>query len=65
MTNRERAIVMAYTKICMLTGENLKIFYDYAEEKLGRPVLDLHLALKSTWDELHIKSREDFVKLCK
>ena len=29
MTDTERAIVMAYTGVCMLTGDKLEIFYKY------------------------------------
>ena len=65
MTNRERAGVMGYTGIRMLTGDNMKYFYDYLEEILGRKVTPLHIRLKSTWKEIKDKSREDFVKLCK
>lgn len=56
---------MAYTGIRMLTGDNMKYFYDYLEEILGRKVTPLHIRLKSTWKEIKEKSREDFVKLCK
>lgn len=38
MTKQERAIVMAYTGIVMLTGNNLGIYYKYLEKILGRPV---------------------------
>ena len=38
MTDRERAIVMAYTGIVMLCGDKLDIFYEYVSEKLGRPI---------------------------
>ena len=38
MTNREKAIVMAYTGFVMLCGNQLSIFYEYIEELFGRPV---------------------------
>ena len=31
MTDREKAIVMAYTGIAMLTGEKFPIFHEYVE----------------------------------
>ena len=51
MTDRERAIVMAYTGVTMLVGDKLSVFYNYVSEKLGEPVYthdffekaDLHL----------------------
>ena len=38
MTDREKAIVMAHTGICMLTGDKFQIFHKYVEDILGRPV---------------------------
>lgn len=62
MTDRERAIAMAYTGTCFLQCEKLKIFYEYAEELLGRPVFSHELP--SLADELKERSRPDFIKLC-
>jgi len=61
MTNKEKAIVMAHTGICMLTGDKMKYFYEYLEELYGRPVYTheiLYLDIKE-------KSKKDFIKLCK
>ena len=51
MTDREKAVVMAYTGVVMLAGDKLKVFYDYVSEKIGRPVFThelptLHDAIK-------------------
>lgn len=35
MTDREKAIVMAFTGVTMLAGEKLEVFYKYAEELKG------------------------------
>ena len=35
MTKREATIIEAYTGICMLTGEDTKLVYDYASKLLG------------------------------
>ena len=61
MTNREKAIVMAHTGICMLEGEKLGVFYQYLNELYGRPVYT------HEWVTLDIKekSKPDFLKLCK
>ncbi len=61
MTNREKAIVMAHTGICMLEGEKLGVFYQYLNELYGRPVYT------HEWVTLDIKekSKPDFLQLCK
>ena len=64
MTDREKAIVSAYTGYAMLTGNKLCEFYKYLEEILGRPIMTHELAFKSVWDEIHEKSKPDFVAIC-
>jgi len=64
MTDREKAIVMAHTGICMLTGEKYGVFHKYIEDILGRPVYTHELAIQSISDEIKEKSRDDFIKLC-
>lgn len=32
MTDREKAIVMAYTGACMLAGDKFQIFHEYVKE---------------------------------
>lgn len=61
MTDREKAIVMAYTGIAMLTGNKLDIFYKYLSELYGRPVYTheiISLDVKN-------KAKQDFILLCK
>lgn len=61
MTDREKAIVMAYTGICMLEGEKLFEFYKYLEELYERPVYThefLTLDIKE-------RSEKDFMELCR
>lgn len=62
MTDREKAIVMTYTGVCMLTGDKFNIFHQYVDEILGRPVQTLELP--SLGDEIKNKSKLDFIKLC-
>ena len=62
MTDREKAIVMAYTGVAMLKGEKLNIFYKYIEEKLGRPVYTHELPYLE--DNIMAASHDDFMKLC-
>ena len=64
MTDKEKAIVMAHTGICMLTGEKYGVFHTYIEDIMGRPVYTHELAIQSISDEIKEKSRDDFIKLC-
>lgn len=64
MTDKERAIVMAYTGITMLKGDKLSIFHKYIEDILGRPVWTHELADRAVWEEIKEKSRKDFLDLC-
>lgn len=64
MTDSERAIIMAYTGVCMLEGDKLNIFYKYIEELLGYPVWTHELADRRLWDEIKEKSKSDFLALC-
>ena len=64
MTDREKAIVMAHTGICMLTGDKFQIFHKYVEDRMGRPVWTHEMALDSIADEIRAKSKDDFIALC-
>lgn len=61
MTDREKAIVMAYTGICMLEGEKLNKFYEYMNELYKRPVYT-HEFLTLNIKE---RSEKDFMDLCR
>lgn len=65
MTDKEKAVVMAHTGICMLTGEKFSIFHKYIEELMGRPVFTHELANAEMVNQITEKSKEDFLKLCK
>lgn len=62
MTDRERAIVMAYTGVVMLAGDKLDIFYKYVEEKIGEPILTHEVLLLG--DKIKKLAEEDFLSLC-
>lgn len=64
MTREECAIVMAYTGITMLSGEDFKIYHKYIEDIMGRPVWTHELANESVVEEIKKKSKYDFLKLC-
>ena len=62
MTDREKAIIMAFTGVAMLTGKKFSIFHKYIEDLLGRPVQTIELAFKE--QEIKEKSKADFLNLC-
>ena len=64
MTNKERAIISAYTGIAMLAGDKFSIFHKYIEDILGRPVWTHELADPAIWKEIKEKSKKDFLNLC-
>lgn len=64
MTDKERAIITAYTGITMLTGDKFSIFHKYIEDILGRPIWTHELADTSVWEEIKEKSKKDFLDLC-
>lgn len=64
MTKHECAIVMAYTGVCMLTGEDLGIFYKYVENIMGRPIYT-HEMCGAIANEIKQKSEIDFINLCR
>ena len=62
MTDREKAIVMAYTGVCTLQGDKLPVFYDYVEEIMGSRMDTLQMAILA--DEIKRKAEPDFIKIC-
>lgn len=65
MTDREKAIVMAYTGICMLNGDKFDIFRKYAEELMGGPVYTHVFGFGKFSEELKRRATPDFIALCK
>ena len=61
MTRRESAIISAYTGI--LVGP-FSALHEYIEEILSRPVLTHELASDVVVQEIKLKSKDDFVRLC-
>lgn len=64
MTDREKAIVTAYTGFCMLSGDGFRIFHEYIKNIMGRPVYTHELAYKPVVDEIKEKAKADFIALC-
>ena len=64
MTDREKAIVMAYTGYCMLAGDKLSVFYEYIESIIGRPVYTHEMGTEVVANLIKEKARPDFIALC-
>lgn len=62
MTKREAAIIMAYTGIAMLQGDDLNEYYKYISEIMGRTVFTHEIT--SISEMIREKSKPDFIKLC-
>ena len=62
MTDREKAIVMAYTGTCMLTGDKFPIFHKYIEDIMGIPIMTHEIGWLA--DAIKEKSKDDFMALC-
>ena len=62
MTDRERAIVMAYTGVVMLAGDKLGMFYEYISEKLGRPIYTHEFIDQD--ETIKKLAKDDFLSLC-
>ena len=65
MTDREKAIVMAYTGCTMLAGDKLGIYYKYVQEKLGRSVMTHELAYQEVQDAIEEAAKKDFIAIAK
>ena len=65
MTDREKAIVMAYTGYTMLSGDKLGIYYKYVQEKLGRSVMTHELAYQEVQGAIKEAAKEDFIAIAK
>lgn len=61
MTDREKAIVMAHTGICMLVDDKFQIFHKYVEDIMGRPIMTHEMGLLI--DEIKERSKADFIEL--
>lgn len=61
MTDREKAIVMAYTGTALLAGDKLNIFYEYLNELYHRPVYTHEIPFL----DIKEKAKQDFLDLCR
>ena len=64
MTKRECAVIMAYSGIITLTGDDLKHFYQYVAQLMGCPCTPEHVKAYPK-DVIRAKAKQDFVELCR
>lgn len=63
MTKHEAAVIMAYTGIAMLTGDDFGIFTEYCEKLVGRPIwTHEYPEIERKLKEL---SKPDFIEICR
>lgn len=62
MTKQEKVIVSAYTGVLMCDFADL---HEYIEKIMGRPVWTHELADHDIMQEIKVKSKEDFMNLCR
>lgn len=64
MTKHELAVIMAYTGLVTLTGEDFGIFHKYVEDLMGRPVYTHEFASRIIENEIKERSKPDFIRMC-
>lgn len=62
MTKQEATVIEMYTGVCMLTGDDRKYFYEYAEKLLGHPIMTHEYPEHA--EKLKELSKPDFLKIC-
>lgn len=63
MTKHEAVVIETYTGIVMLTGDDRKYIYEYAEKLLGFPIMTHEFSVYA--DKLKELSKPDFVEICR
>ena len=63
MTKHEAVVIETFTGICMLTGDDGKYAYEYAEKLLGFPIMTHEFLIYA--DKLKELSKPDFIEICK
>ena len=62
MKKEEAVIIEAYTGVCMLTGDDRKLFYKYINQLMDRTVCTHEIPALS--NEIKEKAEPDFIKIC-
>lgn len=63
MTKEEKIIATAFTGKMFIDGSDMGLLYEYMEKKVGHGVIDLMLADKEFWEELHKACEQDFIDM--
>ena len=63
MEKREAVVIETYTGIVMLTGDDRKYIYEYAEKLLGFPIMTHEFLIYA--DKLKELSKPDFIEICR
>lgn len=63
MTKEEKVIATAFTGKMFIDGSDIGLLYEYMEKKVGHGVIDLMLADKGFWEELHKACEQDFIDM--
>ena len=63
MTKHEAAVIMAYTGITMLTGDDISIFTEYCEKLVGHPIWTHEYPDRE--EEIKELSKPDFIEICR
>lgn len=63
MTKQEAVVIETYTGICMLTGDDRKLAYEYAEKLLGHTIYTHEFSKYA--NELKELSKPDFIEICR
>jgi len=63
MTKEEKIIATAFTGKMFIDGSDMGLLYGYMEKKVGHGVIDLMLADKGFWEELHKACEKDFIDM--
>lgn len=63
MTKEEKIIATAFTGTMFIDGSDMGLLYEYMEKKVGHGVIDLMLADKGFWEELHRACEQDFIDM--
>lgn len=63
MEKREAVVIETYTGIVMLTGDDRKYIYEYAEKLLGFPIFTHEFPKYA--DKLKELSKPDFIEICR
>lgn len=61
MTKREAAVVMAFTGVSLLVGDNFHYFHKYVEDLMGRPVWTHEFAFLA--DEIKRRATPDMMTI--